>query len=119
MDYIVVEGISCDAYLGVSSKERKQRQHVRVDVRVGVELDAAANTDNLELTVDYHQLVQRIQKTAADHECRLVESLASHLCSSVLTDPRVREASVRVYKFPEDLQDDINHVSVEVTRRNG
>ncbi len=119
MDYLRVQGISCEARLGVSRKERRELQFIRVDLSAGLDMEAAANTDDLELTVDYAQLIRRVQKTVRDHECYLLESLAQHLCRSVLTDSRIREVTVQVYKFPENLRDEIDQVSIEMTRRSG
>ncbi len=116
MDTIELQGIACQALLGVTRKERKQRQFVRVDASIGLDLEPAANTDDLELTVDYHQLVKRIQKTVHDHECYLLESLTSHLCRSLLAHGRIRHVRLRVYKFPADLTDDVEHVAVEMSR---
>ncbi len=117
MDFIDIQGISCEALLGVDRKERTKRQFIRVDARIGLELEAAANTDDLSLTVDYAQLVKRIQKTVYDHQCQLLETLASHLCSSIMTDPRIRQVALRVYKFPADLANDAEHVAVEINRQ--
>ncbi len=116
MDKIEVRGIFCESHLGVARRERKKKQQIVIDVIVQADLDAAAAGDDVALTVDYQQLTQRIQKTVQDHECKLLESLTDYLCRSVLTLDLVKQVTVRVTKFPEAMRDDIDSVSVEMTR---
>ncbi len=119
MDKIQINGILCEARLGMSKTERAQLQQILIDVEVGLDLEAAANTDSLDLTVDYETLLKRIEKNIRDHECHLIESVAGNLCKSILADARIRTVTVRVRKFPESMRDRTDSVGVEMTRTSG
>lgn len=116
MDRIEVRGIFCESHLGVAARERKRKQQIVIDLTVHADLQAAAASDDVASTVDYEELTQRVQKTVRDHECKLLESLTDHLCRSLLTLDRVKRVTVRVTKFPESMRDDVDSVSVQMTR---
>ena len=116
MDRIEVRGIFCESHLGVALRERRRKQQIVIDLTVHADLQAAAASDDVASTVDYEELTQRVQKTVRDHECKLLESLTDHLCRSLLTLDRVKRVTVRVTKFPESMRDDVDSVSVEMTR---
>ncbi len=116
MDTIRVKGIVCLVHLGVEERERSQPQKVLVDVELGLELDAAANTDELDLSVDYERLAGTIRQTAAARPWRLVEALAGRLCQVVLSDPKIQRTRVTVRKFPARMEGVVDCVEVALER---
>ncbi len=116
MDTIAINGITCDANIGISGQERSAVHTLMIDVLLKLDLEAAGNEDNLELTVDYTKVIQRVQKLVADHEFLLLEAVAGHLCKALLTGSRVQAVRVTVRKFPESLREIIDHVAVDMER---
>lgn len=116
MDTIRVKGIDCRVNLGVSEAERNARQRVEVDVELSLDLEAAANTDELDLSVDYHDLTSKIQTTAGSRPYRLVEALANRLCQVAMADSKVQRAAVTVRKFPAEMKEAVHCVEVILTR---
>ena len=116
MDKIIINGIYCEACLGISDQERAKPQVLVIDATLAMDLEPAANTDDLTLTVDYEQLIRQIQKTVSDHQCCLVEAVAGHICKSILANNRILSVEVTVKKFPEALRDTIDHVAVKMAR---
>jgi len=115
-DHIVIEGIECRARIGVSEQERAQYQPLELNVRLHYSMDAAINTDSLELSIDYETVVRSIQDEVAQKECSLLETMAGHVCDVVLRDPRVEKIEVEVWKFPKSLQGEIRRVAVHLAR---
>jgi dihydroneopterin aldolase len=117
MDKIALYGISCEANLGLKTKERKKPELLVLDVIVGLDLEAAANEDDLSLTINYEDLVTRVRKLVDDHEFNIVESVAGHLCKALLAATPIDTVEVIVRRFPDRLQDSVESVSVEMKRR--
>jgi dihydroneopterin aldolase len=116
MDTIAINGISCEANIGVSEHERTEPQLLMIDVLLKLDLEAAANEDSISLTCDYDKIVARVRKLIADHEFKLLEAVAGHLCKALLTEKHVQGARVTVRKFPQNLSEDIDHIAVDMER---
>ncbi len=55
MDKIHLREISCQAHIGVTEEERTVAQRILLDLILHLDLEPAAQTDDLEKTVDYRQ----------------------------------------------------------------
>ncbi len=119
MDKIHLREISCQAHIGVTEEERAIAQRILLDVTLHLDLEAAAQTDDLEQTVDYRQLVEEVRHRVAHGTYCLLEALAGDVCDRVLRDNRISKVKVKAYKFPEVLRGSIKDVAVEMTRRAG
>ena len=118
MDKIHVHSISCQAHVGVPPEERDNPQEVVVDLTLSLDLETAARTDQVESTVDYQKIVERVEQAISERPFQLLEALTAHVCQSLLTDTRIKTAHVKVRKFPEPLRDRVGYVEVEMTRTN-
>jgi dihydroneopterin aldolase len=75
--------ITC--HLGVPPEERAQPQKILCTAVFPVpNLKKAAETDNLEHTVNYYDLSQLLKKTARQKERKLIETLAADLSQAAL-----------------------------------
>jgi len=117
MDRICLNGVPLRARLGELPEERAFPQKLLLDMTVELELEAAVNTDQLSLTVDYKKLVDRLQATAEQTTFSLLETLTSRLCQVALEDPKVRVVHARLRKFPAELTGQVESVAVEITRK--
>ena len=115
MDRICLNGVPLRARLGELPEERAFPQKLLLDIAIELELEAAANTDQLALTVDYKKLVDRLQAAAASVTCNLLETLTSKLCQVALEDPRVSTVRARLRKFPAELTGQVESVAVEMS----
>ena len=118
MDKIHINGISCQAYVGVPPEERETPQEVVVDLTLSLDLETAARTDQVKSTVDYQKIVEKVEHAISEHPCQLLEALTAHVCRSVLADTRIKTAHVKIRKFPEPLRHRVGYVEVEITRTN-
>ena len=118
MDKIHISGISCLAHLGATPAERETPQEILVNLALCLNLEAAADTDELDSTVDYVGIVGKVKTTLQEKSFCLMEALAGQLCRSLLTDNRIESVQVTVRKFPETLRQEVSYVEVELTRSN-
>ena len=89
MDKIHISGISCLAQLGVPPQERENPQKILVDVVLSLSLEQAVHSDEVTSTVDYVGIVEKVKETLEERRFCLLESVAGHLCRSILTDTRI------------------------------
>jgi len=104
MDRIELRGMSFQGRHGVRPEERAQAQEFKVDIRVEVDLAAAARTDHLDDTVDYRRLRAAAQEVIEGAPKKLLESLAGEIADRILELPRVHSVSVRIAKRPASMQ---------------
>ncbi len=116
MDKIHISEISCLAHLGVPPQERENPQEILVDVVLSLNLEKAVHSDEVTSTVDYVGIVEKVKETVKERKFCLLESVAGHLCRSILTDTKIKSVQVKVRKFPEVLREKASYVEVEMTR---
>lgn len=116
MDSLLLLDIKCRSRIGATREERAQPQSIRVDLDLNLDLEAAGNSDAINLTVDYAKVVDRVQSIAAEREYRLVEALARTLCRRLLQDYPIDRVQVTVRKQPEQLKGKLREVAVTMTR---
>lgn len=106
------------AHVGVSDQERDNAQEIVIDIIVFLDLEAAANTDDMQLTVDYQWVVDEVQKTVQQNRFQLLETLVCSVCRRILEHGRVASVQVTARKFPQVLRGRATHVEVEMKRSN-
>ncbi len=100
--------------VGVTEAERAHPQRLLLQVDLEVDESAAAATDDLASTIDYHQLAQELTKFGEGQSWRLLERLASELADFILARYRPLAVVVEVKKF---VLPQARHVAVRVSRR--
>ena len=115
-DTIAVRGISAHAHHGVYDWERERGQTFRVDAVLELDTAPAAAGDDLDRTVNYADLAQRLHKVLAGQPVALLETLAQRLADVCLTDPLVDAAEITVHKPEADLGVPFDDVAVTIRR---
>jgi dihydroneopterin aldolase len=115
-DRIRLTGLRVRGFHGVLPVEREQGQDFVVDVVLGLDLSAAAASDDVADTVHYGELAERLAAVVAGEPVDLIETLAVRLAEVCLSDPRVERAEVTVHKPSAPIPLDFADVSVTVVR---
>ena len=116
VDSLRLLDIECRSRIGVTPEERARPQSIRVDLDLSLDLEAAGNSDAIDLTVDYVRVVGRVQDIAAEREYRLVEALARTLCRRLLEENLIDGVQVTVRKRPVELKGRLREVAVTMSR---
>ncbi len=116
MDVIEINGLRVFAHHGVLEHERRDGQVFLIDLAVEADLSAAARSDDLDDTIHYGLLAERIAEAATMRRFALIEALAAHLAEVALEDERVQAATVRVRKPSAPIPLDFEDVAVVVRR---
>jgi D-erythro-7,8-dihydroneopterin triphosphate epimerase len=93
-----IANLSLRTIIGAHKWERTKLQDVVINLSLEVDPRASARSDRLGDTVDYKQLKQRIVVMVEKSRYRLLEALTAKILSSVMSDPGILAATVRVDK---------------------
>jgi dihydroneopterin aldolase len=102
---------------GVSGAEREVGRPFEVDVELTLDLTEAAETDDLEATVDYAGVCEAVRRAHEAGPYRLLEALAGRIAKDILDRFSVREVTVRVRKPHPPVGSVVGAAEVEITRR--
>jgi dihydroneopterin aldolase len=115
-DRIAVRGISAHAHHGVYDWERERGQTFRVDAVLELDTAPAAAGDDLDRTVNYAELAQRLHAVLTGGPVALLETLAQRLADVCLANPLVDAAEITVHKPEAELGVPFDDVAVTIRR---
>jgi len=104
MGIIKINDLSIQATIGVSAEERAFPSLLTLQVVIELDIISAAKADDLELTVDYEAVIERLKQVCAQGEYLLLERLIAD-CGKLLLEefPVIEKVSIDAHKmiFPE------------------
>lgn len=86
MDIVFVKDLRIDTVIGIYDWEREIRQVVSLDLEMGTDIAAAANSDDISDTLNYKAVSKRIIDFVRGSEFELVEKLAEQIACIILTE---------------------------------
>ena len=116
MATIDLRGIEVWAHHGVLPEEREHGQPFRIDVRLELDIAAAARSDDLGATVDYRDVAVAVRDAATGGPYQLIETVAARVADACLAQPLVTAAEVTVHKPEVELAVPTAGVSVTLRR---
>ncbi|MFP4006492.1 MAG: dihydroneopterin aldolase [Spirulinaceae cyanobacterium] len=116
MDTIEITGIRCYGYVGVFPEEQKLGQWFRVDLTLAMDLHKPGESDRLEDTLNYAEVVQRTKQIVENAKFALVEKLASAIASAMLEFEQVQQVRVRLSKPNAPIPHFRGNITIDITR---
>ena len=95
---IKIENLRLRTIIGIYDWEKENRQDLVINVSIDFDGRKAAESDNIEDTLDYKALNKKIISFVETNDFNLLERVAGGICDIVFEDPVVRWASVKVEK---------------------
>jgi dihydroneopterin aldolase len=93
MDKIFLNDLKIDTIIGIYDWERQTQQTLSFDLEMDWDIKPAAETDDINKTLDYGAVAQRIVGFVKASEYLLIETLAEDLCAMLLEEfsiPRIK-----------------------------
>jgi len=115
-DQITLTGVRATGHHGVFDHEKRDGQDFVVDVTVHTDLSRASDTDNLDHTVHYGELAEKVAAVVGGEPVDLIETLAERIAQVVLEDERIPLVTVTVHKPHAPIPLTFSDVSVTVHR---
>ena len=98
MDIIYLNNLQVDAVIGIYDWERRTRQRLILDIEIGVDIREAANTDNIDDTLNYKAVAKRVISYVSESRFQLVETLAENVAGIILREFNVPWCRLRLNK---------------------
>ncbi len=112
-DTIVIEALELSVHIGVPEEERDASQRLTVTLVLEPARDFRGVDEDLEKTVDYYAVSQRVKALADARPRKLIETLAEEIAALVLAEFAVTAVDVELRKF---VLPDTAHVAVRLRR---
>lgn len=117
MDRIRLENMTFYGYHGVTAAEKETGRRFEVDCELGVDLSQPGQSDHLQDTIDYSAVYELIAEIVQNRSFSLLERLAVSIATEILDKFLVIEVCLRVRKLMPPINGNIDHIEIEVTRR--
>lgn len=99
--------------VGVPEEERAKPQRLLLNVELDHDFSFASETDRIEETIDYNQVVGQLLKFGEGRSWKLIEKVAADTATMILEQFGPHAVTVEVKKF---VISQARYVSVEYTR---
>jgi 7,8-dihydroneopterin aldolase/epimerase/oxygenase len=116
MDFIQLTEIRCYGYTGYLQEERFLGQWFEVDLRIGVDLSPAGQSDRIEDTLDYRSVIAAVKEIISTAKFNLVERLAETIITKVLEFDQVQQVELKLHKPAAPIPDFGGRITIELTR---
>jgi dihydroneopterin aldolase len=98
-DTIILEEIEAFCRLGIYESERQRGQHIKINLRLGINLEKADQSDNIKDTISYVDASRIAQETAQVKEYNLLEHLCAEICRRLLEElPKLENVEIKIHK---------------------
>ena len=98
MDIVYIRDLKIETVIGVNDWEREVRQTVSLDLEMATDIHAAADSDDIEDTIDYKAVAKRLISFVEGTDFQLVESIAERVTDIVREEFGVSWVRLRVSK---------------------
>lgn len=98
MDIIFLGGLEIETIIGIYDWERETKQTIVLDIEMAFDIQKAAETDNIEYTLDYKTVSKRIISFVEDSQFLLVEKLISDIADIIRHEFNVPWVKIKLNK---------------------
>ena len=118
MDSIRIKNLKIPARHGVYEFEKEKEGTFELDIELYLPLFKAGESDRLEDTINYEDIISVVIKAFTDKQYALVEAAAQSVCDRLLNDFKIDKITIRVRKPHAPIDADFETVEVQLNRKN-
>lgn len=113
--YIHLKGLKLYAYHGVLPQENRVGAEYSINLRLKTDFSTAAETDQLEGTINYAEVFERV-KQEMKISSQLLEHVAYRIARRLLHDfPTIEEIEIELYKQNPPMGADCEQVGISLS----
>jgi len=98
MDKVFLKALHTTPVIGIYDWEREIRQDVYIDLTMATDISKAAATDDIQHTLNYKSISDRVVEFSNNSSFGLIETLAEHIAQIVREEFNVPWVRVTVHK---------------------
>lgn len=118
--FIRIKGLEVFAYHGLLPEERESGQAFRFNLKLRLRSCSACETDDINGTVDYAAVADRVAQVATINTYQLLEKLAAVIADDLLEQfPQIDGVTISAIKPSPPLTQPVESVSVSLRRERG
>lgn len=112
MSEIFIDSLRVKTRIGVPDEERLEAQEIEIDISIQPMRPFSEMRDDINLTVDYAAVCQRVLEIAGERPRHLIESLAQEIGNKIVAEFPAKRVTVEIRKF---ILPETRHVAVKTT----
>ena len=119
LDAIEISGIRCYGYTGYFPEEQVLGQWFEVDLTIWMDLSVTGSDDQLENTLNYADVVERVTNLLETSRFKTIEKLNAVIIEAVLAFAPVQKVHSRLVKVTPPIPRFGGHIAIAMTRSKG
>lgn len=112
--YVHLKGLKIYAYHGVLPQENRIGAEYTIDLQLKTDFTTAAETDNLDNTVNYATIFKAV-KAEMSVPSQLLEHVATRIANRLLQNFPLEEVKISIYKQNPPMGADCKQTGIEAT----
>ena len=105
------------AYHGAMKEEQNIGGRFEVDVDIYTDFSVAAESDDLHLTINYHEVYKYLEKIISLHKYYLIETIATEIAAEIMNlFSGIKKIDVKVRKRSVPVGGMLDYVEAEVIK---
>lgn len=115
MDKVLVSNLEVWLHIGITPEEREEKQRLFVDIELSLNLEEAGITDNLEKSIDYSKVCDKIR--LLDYtQVQTIEAFAERISKAIKQTWKPDSMMIRVKKPGSLVKKGARYGAVEIYR---
>ncbi|MBN3563751.1 dihydroneopterin aldolase [Aliamphritea spongicola] len=98
MDIVYIKGLEIETIIGIYDWEREIRQRVVLDIEMGTDILSAASSEDVDNTLNYKTISERLIDFIANSEFQLIETMAEEVTKILANEFGVRWVRLQLGK---------------------
>jgi dihydroneopterin aldolase len=119
LDAIQISGIRCYGYTGYFPEEQVLGQWFEVDLTIWMDLSVTGSDDQLENTLNYADVVERVTNLLETSRFKTIEKLNAVIIEAVLAFDPVQKVHSRLVKVTPPIPRFQGSIAISMTRTKG
>jgi dihydroneopterin aldolase len=119
LDAIQISGIRCYGYTGYFPEEQVLGQWFEVDLTIWMDLSVTGSDDQLENTLNYADVVERVTNLLETSRFKTIEKLNAVIIDAVLAFAPVQKVHSRLVKLSPPIPRFGGSIAIAMTRTKG
>ena len=116
MDQLHINALRCYGYTGYLPEETRLGQWYEVNLTLWLDLTLASQSDRLDDTADYRQVIEAVREVIEKQVFKTVERLAGAIAQTLLELQVCEKVQVRLTKLSPPIPNFSGSITVEITR---
>lgn len=116
MDCIHIKNIRAYGYTGALPEEQILGQWFEVDLTLWLDLSLAGQSDLLQDTLDYCDVIENVQQIVKNSRFILLERMATVIAEAVLQFSQIHKVQVYLTKPAAPIPDFSGKIAIDLTR---